>query len=265
MTTRFMMGALLLLSAATAQAQDQDRKEWKWSGQLGDGRTVYLHNVNGDVRFEQGTGRTVEVIAEKRWRRGDPEEVRIEARQAGAGNGDVVICALWGERTTCDASGYQRSGDGNRSWNRNNDVSVHFVVRIPANARVDANTVNGGVTVDGTSGDIEAHTVNGSVEARSTGGRVEAQTVNGSITVRTTPGNTSDLAYETVNGSITIEIPEGSNVDLNLSTVNGRISTDFPITLDGTINPRRIRGSIGSGGPTLRASTVNGGIRLRKP
>lgn len=263
MHTRIMIGALLALSAATAQAQD--RSEWKWSGQLGEGRTVHLHNINGDVRFEQGTGRTVEVIAEKRWRRGNPDDVRIEARQTGAGNGDVVICALWGDRATCNENGYQRNADGERRWNRDNDVSVHFVVRIPANARVDANTVNGGVTVEGTSGDIEAETVNGSIEARSTAGRVQAETVNGSITVRTTPGNANDLEYETVNGSITIEIPEGSDLDLDLSTVNGRISTDFPITLDGTINPRRIRGKIGRGGPTLHGSTVNGSIRLRKP
>jgi len=264
MNRAMLVGALLTIGAASAGAQET--KEWKWSGQLGSGRTVYLRNVNGEVRFEQGTGNTVEVRAEKRWRRGNPDDVRIEARMAGSGGGDIIICALWGERATCDESGYHGNNDRDRDrgWNDRNDVSVHFVVRIPANAKVEASTVNGGLTVDGTTADIDVTTVNGDVDARSGGGRVEANTVNGSITVRTTASNTSGLEYKTVNGSITIELPANTNADVNLSTVNGRISSDFALTLEGTINPRRIRAKLGEGGPTLRASTVNGSIRLRK-
>ena len=51
-----LVGALLSLGAATAGSQET--KDWKWSGQLGSGRTVYLRNINGEVRFEQGTGNT---------------------------------------------------------------------------------------------------------------------------------------------------------------------------------------------------------------
>jgi DUF4097 and DUF4098 domain-containing protein YvlB len=67
-----------------------------------------------------------------------------------------------------------------------------------------------------------------------------------------------------VNGSITIEMEEGANADVDLSTVNGRVSSDFPLTIDGRINPRKIRAKMGTGGARLRASTVNGSIRLRK-
>lgn len=262
LVSSLLVSSLLAIGAASAGAQET--REWKWSGQLGSGRTVYLRNINGQVRFEQGTGSTVEVVAEKRWRRGDPDDVRIEARQAGNGGGDIIICALWGERATCDESGYHGNNDRDRRWGRDNDVSVHFVVKIPASARVEASTVNGGLVVDGTTADIDAETVNGDVDARSNGGRVQASTVNGSITVRTTAANANGLEYETVNGSITIELPAHTNANVNLSTVNGRISSDFPLTLDGNINPRRIRAKLGEGGPTIRANTVNGSIRLRK-
>ena len=253
-------GALMTTDVTTARAQE--RTSFNWTGQLGSGRTVYLRNVNGEVRIEQGTGSTVEVSAEKRWRRGDPADVRIEARATGSG--DVLICALFTERATCDESGYHGNNDRDNRWDRNNDVSVHFVVKVPATARVDASTVNGDLTIEGTSGDIEARTVNGDLEARSTSGRVEASTVNGGITVRTSLSKTSGVEYSTVNGSITIELDANSAVDVDLSTVNGRISSDFPMTLDGTINPRRIRAKIGAGGPSLRAKTVNGSIRIRK-
>lgn len=259
MKTKMLVGALLFATAIGAQ----ETKEWNWKGTIADGRTVYLRNVNGEVRIEAGSGNTVEVTAEKRWKRGDPEEVRIEAKAAGNGDGDILICALWGSRARCDEDGYH--GNSSRSWrSRDNDVSVRFVVRVPAGVRVSASTVNGGLVVDGVRGDVKANTVNGSIEARSTAGRVEAGTVNGSITVRTSANSADGLRYNTVNGSITIELPADANLDVNLSTVNGRVTSDFPMTIQGTISNRRIQAQLGKGGPELRASTVNGGIRLRK-
>ncbi len=260
-----MVGTLLAVGSATAGAQESTT--WNWSGDLGAGRTVFLRNVNGFVRIEAGTSDKVEVTAVKSWRRGDPDDVRIEARMAGSGRGDIILCALWGERATCDESGYRSNNGGRDSdgWRRGNDVKVEFVVKVPTNAKVDASTVNGDLRVDGTHGDIRASTVNGDLEAFSVAGRVEASTVNGSITVRNGGSVTEDTEYTTVNGSITVEIPSNTNATVNLSTVNGRISSDFPLTLHGDINPRRIRADIGTGGARIRARTVNGSVRLRKP
>jgi hypothetical protein len=264
MMNRAIAAGLLLAATATGALAQQESTSWDWSGTLGNGRTVYLRNVNGAVRFEQGTGNKVEVRAVKRWRRGDPEDVRIEARMAGSGNGDILICALWHE-ATCDEDGYQSNRDRrDRDRRNNNDVSVEFVVRIPASARVNASTVNGDMSVNGTSADIDASTVNGDVEAFSSSGRVEASTVNGSIHVRNGATITDDVEYSTVNGSVTIELPANTNASVHLSTVNGRIETEFPVTLNGNINPRRIRADIGNGGPRIRANTVNGSIRLRR-
>jgi len=269
LTSRLLTATLLLAAATPVVAQSRDRDDrdrrdenrFTWSGTLGERRSIILRNVSGDVQIEQGTGRTVEVVAVKRWRRGDPDDVRIEARATPSG--DVVICALWNERADCDERGYTGQTRSRNGWD-NNDVSVHFTVKIPADARVDAATVNGDLTISGTTGDVRARTTNGTVEAFSNGGRVLAETVNGSIRVRTTAAGVDGLEYETVNGSITIELPLGTNIDVDLSTVNGGVSSDFPMTLDGTINPRRIRASIGNGGPLLRARTVNGSIRLER-
>ncbi len=246
----------LALLAPTVSAQDQSR--WSWDGTLSEGRRVFLHNLNGEVRFEVGSGDAVQVRAEKRWRRGDPDDVRIEARQTG--RGDVVICAMWRERDSCNESGIDGSG---RSWNNRNDVSVYFIVTVPAYAAVDANTVNGDVTVAELRGEVEASTVNGNVRAASSGGPVRASTVNGSIRARGQISS-SGLDYSTVNGTIEIELPTDANANVDLSTVNGRVTSDFPITFTGEINPRRVRAELGSGGPRLRARTVNGGIRLIK-
>lgn len=251
------LGAALVASASALQAQESERSNW--TGNLGNGRTVYVHNVNGAVRFEVGSGNSVQVEATKRARRSSSfDRVRIETREDG---GDIIICALYNENATCTRDGIRGERNRDRNW-RDDQPSVEFVVRVPRSARVDANTVNGDVTIPEIDGTVSASTVNGDVEARSSRGRVSASTVNGSINVGGSLDG--DVEYSTVNGSVTVELPAGLNADVDLSTVNGRISTDFPITFDGTINPRRIRASIGNGGPNVRIRTVNGSIRLRK-
>ncbi len=257
-------GAALAVLAPTARTQERD-DSFKWTGGIEAGRTIYVRNLNGAIRVESATGATAEVRAEKRWRRGDPKDVKITASKTA--RGDILVCAIWeGRETRCDEDGYR--SEGNDSWfngRRNNDVSVDFTILLPKGVKMDASTVNGGLAISGATAAVKGRTVNGSVEAASTSGPVNAKTVNGSIRVRAGAMGEGPLAYETVNGSITLELPDGLNADFEARTVNGSvISEDFPITIQGRIDRRRIEGKIGKGGPELRVSTVNGSIRLRK-
>jgi hypothetical protein len=262
---RSTAAALLLTAtlAAPAVAQDRDTKRddaFTWSGTIPSGRRVMIKNINGAIEVERSTNGRVEVRAEKRWRRGNPADVRIAQQKIGD---DLLVCALFSEGSRCDERGIQT--DRGTTWNDRNDVSVRFTVRVPDGVRVDLSTVNGGVDVTGVNTEVDAHTVNGSITARSAGGPVRAKTVNGSITVSMGAlGSAADLDYEAVNGAITIELPATFGAQLELSTVNGRVSTDFPITMSGTLSPRRIRGTVGNGSTRLRASTVNGSVTLRK-
>lgn len=250
--------ALLPLALVAAPLAAQESKDWEWTGTLAEGRTAFVHSVNGPVEIRAGSGDRVEVRAEIRWRRGDPDDVRLEARTTSSGN--VVVCAMWRRDDRCEESGI-RGGDSR--WNDRNDVSVRFTITLPAHANVDVNTVNGGIDVAEVRGWVEANTVNGSIVAASRENSVKARTVNGSITARGTLPR-DGLDYQTVNGSIEIELPASANADVSLRTTNGRVTSDFPITFTGDINPRRIEAKLGDGGPELRARTVNGQIRLRK-
>lgn len=256
-----MLAGATLVLAAPAAAQDSRRENaFTWSGSMPSGRTLYIKNINGGVEVERSSNGRVEVSGEKRWRRGNPEDVRIEQKKIGD---DIVICALYTEGSTCDERGIRT--DRRTRWNDRNDVSVRFIVRVPDGVRVDLSTVNGGIEVTDVSTEVRASTVNGSITARSTSGPVRATTVNGSINVSMgSVGRADDLEYETVNGAITIELPSNFGAELELSTVNGRVSTDFPITISGTLSPRRLRGTVGDGRTRLRASTVNGSVSLRK-
>jgi hypothetical protein len=258
----------MLMACATTRAYAQSRGRsdtpFTWSGAIQSGHSVYVRNLNGSVRVEAGTGDKVEVRAEKSWRRGNPDDVKITVKQVGSGNGDVLVCALWNDRSSCDEDGYHSHGDGWRGDDNHNDVSVEFVVRLPAGVKVDASTVNGDVNVDGATSDVVAHTVNGSVEARSTGGAVSARTTNGDVRVSATKLDSDHSEFSTTNGTVTVSLPASINADVDMRTVNGSLTSDFPLTVEGSFNPRRLHATLGKGGPTLRLSTVNGSIRLRK-
>lgn len=236
-----------------------------WTGEVGRDRWVYVRNLNGRVRVEESNNGKVEVTAVKSWRRGNPEDVRITVRQSGSGRGDLIVCALWRDRDSCDEDGYHSGNNGNFwDFGRSNDVNVEFTIRVPAGSRVNARSVNGDVTVDGATGEVVARTTNGSVEARSSSGPVAARTTNGNIFVRSGRFEGGNTDYSTTNGSITVELPASVNADIEMRTTNGRLSSDFPITVEGKFSTRRLNARLGSGGPLVRMSTTNGSIRLRR-
>lgn len=252
--------AALPLVAATPRHAAAQSPDFSWDGAIPRGRWLYVRNLNGAIRVERASGDKASVTAIKRVRRGSGDDVRIETRKLG--NDDVLICAIWNENTTCDADGYRTRGNDN--WNRRNEVSVEFTIRLPDGVKLGTSSVNGGLRIEGATSEIEASTVNGSIVAASTGGPVHASTVNGGIEVSMRELGTEDLSFDTVNGSIELELPANIDVDLDMRTVNGRVSSDYPLTLSGRINPRHIRATIGKGGQRLKLSTVNGSVEIRK-
>lgn len=259
--TAVLLTALFVPVLATAQERERDDKAFSWSGSIPAGSWVRVRNLNGGIDVEPGTGTDTEVKAEKNWRRGDPKDVRFEVIKDG---NNVTICALWYERSSCDADGYHTERH-ERGRGRNNDVNVHFTVKLPRGVKVLTSTVNGGIGIRGASTEAIANTVNGRVDVETSTGPVEANTVNGGIRVRMDAiEGTGDMEFSTVNGSVIVEAPASLNAEVRMSTVNGGVSTDYPLTITGRIKPKSIRGTIGSGGRQVTLSTVNGSIELRK-
>ncbi len=252
--------ATALLAAATAvPAAAQEADDFRWSGTVAAGRTVTILGLNGNVEATPAAGGAVEVIAEKRARRSDPEGVRIEVRETAEG---VTICPVYPGRSGCPG---EESGPRGRRNDRN-DVRVDFIVRVPAGVHLDASTVNGAVEARSLTGDVRAASVNGKIRVDAAG-TVRASTVNGSI--EATSGSarwTGELDFRTVNGSIDLALPAGASAAVEAMTVNGGLSTDFPLTIPAgrQWGPRKMEGTIGQGGGTLRLETVNGAIRLRR-
>ena len=247
--------ALLLAATARPAIAQQD---FHWAGRIAAGKAIEIKGVNGDVSAVAGSGET-EVRATKTARRSDPGDVQIEVVEHDDG---VTICAVYpsdGRRENVCGP-----GKGGHSNVRDNDVQVHFTVKVPAGVRFIGTTVNGEVEVASVASDVDVATVNGSIRI-STSGHAEATTVNGSIVASMGRADWKDgLEFTTVNGAITLDLPASLSAEVRASTVNGDILSDFPLTVTGRLGPRRINGTIGAGGRELALRTVNGSIKLRR-
>lgn len=252
--------SLGVIGAAPLGAQRQtEQNAFTWAGRVPTGHWIRVRNLSGEITVTASNSDRVEVTATKQWRRSDPQSVRFEVRKFGANDEDVLICAIWTDRTDCDERGYESHNV------RNNDVSVQFRVMVPRGVKVGVSSVNGAVSVEGATSEVEASTVNGEVEATSSGGPVNASTVNGSVTARLGRfDNDEDLNFSTVNGSVLAEFTGELDADIELSTVNGRFQTDYPVTINGRLDPRHLRARLGQGGRRIRLSTVNGNVELRR-
>jgi hypothetical protein len=236
------------------------QNEFRWNGRVASGRGVEIKGVNGNVRAEGYTGSEVEVVATKRARRSNPDEVRIQVIEHADG---VTICAVYPSSDTSRPNQCQPGKGGHMNVN-NNDVEVNFIVRVPMGVRFIGRTVNGEVEAESIGSDVEAYTVNGSINVSATG-LVQAGTVNGSIRAAMGSANwTSPLEFETVNGGITLDLPSGLNTEVRAETLNGDISTDFPLMGQTRTSRRRMSGTIGTGGRELVLKTINGSIKLRR-
>ena len=120
-----VIAAALLAVAPVAYGQSN---EFRWHGVIAPGSAIEIKGVNGGIRAEAAAGNEVEVVADKRARRDNPEDARIDVVPHGDG---VTICAVYPSR---DASRPNEClpGKEGRMNVQNNDVTVNFTVRVPS-------------------------------------------------------------------------------------------------------------------------------------
>jgi DUF4097 and DUF4098 domain-containing protein YvlB len=254
------LGLVSVVAAAVALAAPATggEQEFDWSGAVASGKTVEIKGVNGGIEATGTSGGEVVLHAVKKGKKSDPAEVKIEVVEHAGG---VTICAVYpssGKPNEC------QPGEGGRMQVNKNDVNVQFEVKVPAGVHFVGRTVNGGIEARGIQARAEAHTVNGGITVEAAG-LTTAETVNGGITAMVGEAGWSDpVTLKTVNGGIRVSLPSSAAANVKAATVNGDIDTDFPLTVQGKFGRRKVEGSIGGGGPVLEMETVNGGIKLEK-
>jgi DUF4097 and DUF4098 domain-containing protein YvlB len=239
------------------------QEPFEWSGRIAQGGTLVVKGISGSIRAELASGATAVVMAEKTGRRGDFDQVEIRVVKDGD---DVTICAVYGDSNggdDCQGRGSTRRGFFRRD--RSIDVSVDFVVRVPAGTPLEAELVSGDVDVRGVESDVTAATVSGDVTI-STTRLARAHAVSGSLDVTMGATDWEELDFNTVSGDITLRLPAAADADLEFESVSGDLTSDFDLRLTGRIGRRwpgqPIRGKVGDGGHPITLRTVSGDVRL---
>ncbi len=235
-------------------------KAFEWSGELASGQRVVVRSVFGHIRVEPATGRSLEIVARKVWRRGDPAVAKIDVARINDGR-DVLVCARWPGTTTCTESEYVHSSSGDHTGN---DVYVEFTILLPAGTNASLNTTMGEIRVTGATGDIQAFTTNGDIRVETTGAVLRAETTNGEVRARMTKLPAREGRYSTVNGTVVVTLPDGINANIDAGTQLGSFSTDFPIAVQGAFSSKHVRGAIGKGGPMLVLESITRDVRVLK-
>ena len=199
-------------------------------------------------------------ISIKGW---DQNQILVRARiQTGAISGSEAEELAKQVRIETGGAKIFASGPDNR---RDFHWDVSYEVFVPRRADLSLEAHNGGIAIADVNGRIDFTALNGGVVLRRVGGSVHGGTTNGGIVVELAgdrwDGETLDV--RTTNGGIVISVPENYSAHLETGTVNGGLSIDFPVTVQGKIS-RELAVNLGSGGPTVRAMTTNGGVRIRR-
>src|SRR5207245_11456966 len=75
------------------------------------------------------------------------------------------------------------------------------------------------------------------------------------------------LNVTTTNGGVNLVMPDNYSAHIETSTVNGNVNSEFPLNVPMTERgrlPKEISVDLGSGGPTIRATTTNGGVHVSR-
>ena len=226
-------------------------EEETFSFPLSEGGSFSISNVNGSINITGGSGNAVEIVATKKAdSQKDLDKIEIEI----SASADEIVVET-------------ELGDSNKWYSRgSNSGSVKYEVIVPTGTMLDSvETVNGGVTIGGVSGNVSAESVNGSLELRDLAGDASLSTVNGSVDAEFVRlEGQQRVKAETVNGRVTIKLPESADVEINADTLNGGINgRDFGLETENGFVGSDLNGKIGSGSARLNIDTVNGSIKIQ--
>jgi DUF4097 and DUF4098 domain-containing protein YvlB len=138
---------------------------------------------------------------------------------------------------------------------------------VPQRSDLSLSASNGGISISDVQGKIDFKTTNGGVNLVRVGGNVQGNTTNGGVYVVLSGArwDGEELNVKTTNGGVNLSMPDNYSAHLETGTVNGSVSFGFPVNVPLTERgrmPKDVSVDLGGGGPTVRATTTNGGVRV---
>ena len=252
--------AVIAVCLATAGASAQD---FQRSYNLGNGASVNIANVSGDIEMKGYDGSALVVNAYKQGRDGHVVEVEDASTP-----GRVQLRVKYPDMCNCDAS-------------------VRFEVRVPRSANLSfekISTASGNLRAEGFAGRLTLSTASGDVSVRQVGGEIKASSASGNVHVADATGSVNansasgdvevelnrvegggDMRFSSASGDVHVRLPSNIDAQVSMSTVSGSIETNFPIEVKtNRYGPgSRAQGQLGNGARTLKISSASGNVSLK--
>ena len=216
-----------------------------------------LAATKGAIRIDPGMNGGIRVSG---WDRAD---VWVRARIDTAADTDSEAKSMVPNIRFASGSGQIRAEGP--AMDEHHNLSVSYEIFAPRQSDLQMKTFNGGIHLSDLRGSISFEALNGGVTLERLAGEINGHTTNGGlhITLAGDRWDGSGLNVETTNGGVRLDVPSSYSAHIEASTVNGGVDVDFPITVHGRID-KDLSFDIGNGGPTIRATTTNGGVKIRK-
>ena len=274
---RYFALVLAILGGAVALAAQEKSKE-KFDKKMDDslqcresrnGDRLFSHCEVKEQTLPAGGAITVDGrqnggISIKGWERNEIlVRARIESHAPTQAEADALAQQVRIETTALNIHAEGPESRDDYQW------YVSFEVFVPRRSDLSLQAHNGGISIAEVTGRIEFKTMNGGVNLRRVGGAVTGHTTNGGVRVELAGARWDGemLNVTTTNGGVNIAMPDNYSAHLETATTNGNVSSDFalnvPLTDRGRM-PKEINVDLGSGGPTIRAVTTNGGVRVTR-
>jgi DUF4097 and DUF4098 domain-containing protein YvlB len=230
---------------------------WSRTYTVEQGGRFELINVNGRIIAEAGDGK----------------EIVVEGRRSAKARSDEAAKEMLAKLEIRE----EVSGTSVRVESRPPRISgfggheIEWTVKVPKGIVVDLRTVNGGVRMNGLSGEIHAKTTNGGVKGSNlVVDSLEASVVNGGVEIELgAPLDATDsIDLSTVNGGVAFALPAESRASITARAVNGGVRAAEELRIEQEEpssereSRRRLTGTMNGGGAKVNVSTTNGGVRL---
>jgi DUF4097 and DUF4098 domain-containing protein YvlB len=230
---------------------------WSRTYTVEQGGRFELINVNGRIIAEAGDGK----------------EIVVEGRRSAKARSDEAAKEMLAKLEIRE----EVSGTSVRVESRPPRISgfggheIEWTVKVPKGIVVDLRTVNGGVRMNGLSGEILAKTTNGGVKGSNlVVDSLEASVVNGGVEIELgAPLDATDrIDLSTVNGGVAVALPAESRASITARAVNGGVRAAEELRIEQEEpssereSRRRLTGTMNGGGAKVNVSTTNGGVRL---
>lgn len=239
---------------------------------------IDIYNLNGDITIKSYAGTTVRVTTKNTIKANTQQAIDAAKNEIKLGAESTGALTLFIDKPYDTRPG--KHGGNHVNWeNKKYDFTVDYTIELPANTRLNLNTVNGDITVENVNGDIKTNNVNGDITMSNVSKVYTAVTVNGDVNVNSTTGAEIEAEYRTVNGDINLSLPVQFSGECQFKSLNGDFYTDFEdIETLGAVKTTKENHNgvtrykldksqgikIGTGKSKIKFETLNGDVHLSK-